>query len=513
VRQNQDYRSGGADLVRPDLDAVPQAYRARVEDLFDTWSGVSGRNRVLSSYYDMKSRVKLLGISIPADERFSKLNCVTGWCSKAVHAHVNRSTFDGYVFGGEGDPGLDRLVRENRLRSVYKQALTGALVHGVSAITVMRGGPGQPAVKVRAHSATQFSVLWGKDEGRISCGIVLSDVDREGRASRYTAHFPDAVLTLYRVDEDWLCEVEPHPMGRPMMEVICHDPDLDRPLGHSMLTPELLGIVDKAMRDIMRMEVGAEFFTFPQRYAIGVAEELFGREVPKEEAEADGEEEAGTDADADGGDDQEPKYVSDPVKKLQAYIGSIWAITRDENGDVPTVGQFSPTSAENFTAMFENDAQRFSGATNVPIGQLGVLSNNYTSSDALGAANDPLILEVEAMNLRNAEVMEEVARMIMAVEGGIPLSSLPEERAAVQAYMSDPSAPTIAARADAWTKIAGADKGLIGTRVWYEGLGLHQATINRIISERGQASSTAALNAIADKLGAPTPQTWGGGSE
>ncbi|MDY4041318.1 MAG: phage portal protein [Collinsella sp.] len=501
--QTQTY--GGVAPGWPDMDAVPARYRDRMTDLFDTWGHVSARNQMLSAYYDMKSQLKMLGISIPSDARFEQLNCVTGWCSKAVHAHVNRSTFDGYVFDGEQDAGLDALVRANRMRSLYKQALTGALVHGVAAITVMRGGPGQPAVKVRAHSATQFSVLWDKDEGRISCGVVLADVDRTGRASRYVAHFPDAVLTLSRHGNDWTCEVEPHVMGRPMMEVICHDPDLDRPLGHSMLTPELLGIVDKAMRDVMRMEVGAEFFTFPQRYAIGVAEELFGREVPAGDGEG---------ADGDGTDGAEAEVVPDPVKKFQAYIGSIWAITRDENGEVPTVGQFSPTSAENFTLMFENDAQRFSGATNVPIGQLGVLSNTYTSSDALGAANDPLILEVEAINLRAREAMEEVARMMMAVVEGVPLLSLPEDRASVQAYMSDPSMPTIAARADAWTKLAGADKTIAGTRVYYEGVGLSQATIGRLEAERRQQGAIAALNAIADATGAarlPEPKTAEGG--
>lgn len=497
--QNQTY--AGAATGWPDMGAVPARYRDRMVDLFDTWGLVAPRNRMLSSYYDMKSGLRLLGISIPSDARFERLNCVTGWCSKAVHAHVNRSTFDGYVFDGERDAALDALVRANRMRSLYKQALTGSLVHGVSAVTVMRGGPGQPAVKVRAHSATQFSVLWDKDEGRIACGVALADVDRVGRASRYTAHFPDAVLTLSRHGEDWSCEVEPHVMGRPMMEVVCHDPDLDRPLGHSMLTPELLGIVDKAMRDVMRMEVGAEFFTFPQRYAIGVAEELFGREVPAGEGGGGGDE------------DPETEFVPDPVRKFQAYIGSIWAITRDENGDVPTVGQFSPTSAENFTMMFENDAQRFSGATNVPLGQLGVLSNSYTSSDALGAANDPLILEVESINLRSREAMEEVARMMMAVSDGIPLASLPEARASVQAYMSDPSAPTIAARADAWTKLAGADASIAGTRVYYEGVGLSQATIGRLEAERRSRGAIDALNAIADAAGgpsAPGPDAAGG---
>lgn len=141
-----------------------------------------------------------------------------------------------------------------------------------------------------------------------------------------------------------------------------------------------------------------------------------------------------------------PARKSTPLERFNAYIGSFIAINRDENGDLPQVGQFPAPTADNFTRVFENDAQRFSGATNVPLAQLGVLSNTYTSSDALGAANDPLILEVERINADNKETLEEVARMMMAVAGGVPLDGLTEQQRGVQAYFQDPSMPTIAAR-------------------------------------------------------------------
>jgi hypothetical protein len=250
--------------------------------------------------------------------------------------------------------------------------------------------------------------------------------------------------------------------------------------------------VDKAMRDVLRMELGAEFFTFPQRYVLGATEGLFSAPSEDEDAEE-------ADEDAEEADEDAETIVS-PQAKWDAYVGAIWAITRDENGDLPQVGQFTPSSAENFTAMFENDAQRFSGATNVPLAQLGVLSNNYTSSDALGAANDPLILEVETMNRRNAAAMEEVARMMMCAKDGCKPSELGERADTVQAYMRDPSKSTFAASADAWVKIGGADNSLVGTDVWYEGVGFSQATIDRIEANKDKADATAELGAIAELL-------------
>ena len=479
-----------APIVRPPRKIAPARYRDRLDELFQAWGAVMGRNRVLSLYYRMHNSLKDLGISIPED--LLDVNCTVGWCEKAIKTRAVRSNFDGFVFNGATDGSLNALVSANRMRSLYDKAVRSTLVHGISAFTVMRGGDGQPAVKVRAYSGTQFSVLWDKDADRISCGIVLADVDKDGAPSKYVAHFGDAVLTFDRSGADWACEAEPNPMGRPMMEVLAFDPDLDRPLGHSMLTPEVLGIVDKAMRDVLRMEVGAEFFTFPQRYVIGAAEDLFSTAPDGCEQNEDGEF-----VDAKGNVIQP---VVSEVAKFKAYIGAILAISRDENGDVPTVGQFTPSSADNFTRMFENDAQRFSGATDVPLGQLGVMSNTYTSSEALGAANNPLIISVEEMNRQFAGTMEEVARMMLAVQLGLPMAQLPPEKREVSAVFADPSMPTISARADAWTKLGAADPSIVGTRVYYENIGLDQATIDRLEAEKRKNGAIASLNRIASAM-------------
>ena len=500
---SQNTRYDETSLPMPDPNAVPEEHRGALSDLFDTWHAVKGRNARLTSYYNMKNLTKDLGVSIPP--QLTGVNTVVGWASKAVKVMAVRSKFDGFVFGGQKNRVLDAMVRDNRLRTLYSMAVQSALVHGVAAFTVMRGKDGAPP-KVRAYTANQFAVLWDKDEGRIGAGIVLADTDAAGTATKYVMHTADSVITIERAGGDsgrgweWRSRTEPHVMGRPLMEPLVFDADGDRPLGHSRITPEVMGIIDKAMRDVLRMEVGAEFFTAPQRYILGADEDLFDP-TPLVAPEKAGD---GGDDPALESDEAAPskRAVADRNMMVRAYIGSFLALTRDQNGDVPTVGQFPAGDAHNFIAVFENDAQRFSGATNVPLGQLGVMSNTYTSSDALGAANDPLILEVESMNARNKETMEELARMMMAVEHGVPIAELDDELKDVQASFIDPSMPTISARADAWTKIAASDEGIKGTRVWYEGLGLTQATIDRIEAEKGQTSALATLDSIAEQLGA-----------
>lgn len=102
-----------------------------------------------------------------------------------------------------------------------------------------------------------------------------------------------------------------------------------------------------------------------------------------------------------------------------SYLDERRYITPNARGWVDILRGFGNEVTHELRMVTENDAQRFSGASLVPLGQLGVLSNTYTSSDALGAANDPLILDVERTNQSMARSMEEVARLMMALDRGI----------------------------------------------------------------------------------------------
>lgn len=494
-------RYDGAVTDRPQDEAIPPELRQVVHDLFDTWAAVRARNARLTRYYEMRNSTKDFGIAIPP--QLARVDEVVGWAQKAVDVRVDRSVFDGYVFRGKSDPALDALVTANRMRQLVRQATRSMLTHGCAAMTVMRGTGGQPAAKVRAYSANQCCMLWDKDADGISAGIVLADVDRLGRASRYVLHLPERVLVLSRPSEDsaeWSLESdERNPVGAMLMVPLVNDGDLDKPLGHPVLTPELTSIVDKAVRDVLRMDVGAEFFTAPQRYALGVADDLFSKPLIGEDGEPVIDEETG-----------DPVLVTDEAKKLRAYLGSLWAFTKDENGDAPTVGQFPAGDAQNFIATYENDAQRFSGASLVPLAQLGVMGNAYTSSDALSASNDPLILDVQGINDGLRDSLWQVARLMTAVSQGVSLSGLTADQDGVMASFADPSMPTLASRADAWTKLAAIDPSIVGTRVFYEGVGLDQATIDRLMAAKEDSAQAIAYRQI---FAGGTKQPASGGDE
>lgn len=482
----QSNRYDGVSTSRPFGPGIPTDLAPVLDDLFDTWDAVRARNARLTQYYEMRNPIKDFGIAIPPS--LDHVDEVVGWAQKAVDVRVNRSFFDGFVFRGKSDPALDALVTQNRMRQLVRMATRSMLTHGCSAITVMRGAAGQPAAKVRAFSANQCCMLWDKDADQIGAGIVLAGVDRRGNANRYVLHLPDRITVFARGADggQWYVESdERNPVGSMLMVPLVNDADIDKPLGHPVLTPELTSIVDKAVRDVLRMDVGAEFFTTPQRWATGIAADLFSRPLMDDDGKPVLDEETG-----------EPVLVTDEAKKLRAYLGSLWAFTKDEDGDTPQLGQFPAGDANNFIVTYENDAQRFSGASLVPLAQLGVMGNTYTSSDALSASNDPLILDVQGINDGLKDSLWQVARLMMAVSAGVRLDQLTAEQDGVMASFRDPSMPTMASRADAWTKLGGLDSSIVGTRVFYEGVGLDQATIDRLMSEKQDQSAARVTDAI-----------------
>lgn len=205
-------------ISTPNLDNVPDAYRDTVKRLFLRWSSVYDRNYELYQYYTMKSQLKSIGLDItPA---MPNLNTVVGWCSKAVRAHSMRSVFDGFVFGGQQNATLDAVVRTNRMRSIYQQAWSSALVYGISAVTVMRSVDANNPVKVRVFSANQFCTEWDTAADGVTNGVFLTSVDDKGVPDQYTVHMPYTVLTLDRIDANtWSCTEEHHPMNLSLIHI------------------------------------------------------------------------------------------------------------------------------------------------------------------------------------------------------------------------------------------------------------------------------------------------------
>ena len=121
-----------------------------------------------------------------------------------------------------------------------------------------------------------------------------------------------------------------------------------------------MSIVDSAMRTVKRSEISAEFYSVPQKYALG------------------------TDPDAE------------PMDKWSAAMSMMLEITKDQDGDVPTVGQFQQQAMTPHLDQLKLFASLFAGETGLTLEDLGFSSGNPASSDAIKAAHESLRLKARA---------------------------------------------------------------------------------------------------------------------
>lgn len=443
---------------------LPARETEMVHRLIRVWGAKLGRNRLRYRYYSGKNALRDFGISIP--DKLRDVETVVGWPAKAVDALAVRSRLEGFTFEGGDIGAMGEIARRNRLRCLYQQAARSELIGSCSFLTVSAGADGEPSAIISAYSCMSAAAEWDRRSKRIACGLTVVDTEREPDTGIeepvwVNLYTDDSTWEMRRDGSGWTSRRVPHEMGRPMMEPLVFRPSLERPFGTSRINRAVMSITDSAVREALRTEVGAEFYTSPQKYILGADEGLL-----------------------DGAD------------KWDAYIGNILAITRDEDGGTPQVGMFSQGSMQPHTEYMRSLAARFSGETSIPISELGVIHDNPASAEAIYAAKESLVCEASDMNEANGDALREVAKMALAVAGGKRLDALDENEASVMPRFKNPAMPSLVSQADAITKVISAVPWVADSEVALEEYGFDDSQIRRLRSDRAKAEADAALSAM-----------------
>lgn len=117
-----------------------------------------------------------------------------------------------------------------------------------------------------------------------------------------------------------------------------------------------MDLQDSAARTLKRSEISAEFYSYPQRYVLGM------------------------DPDAE------------QMDKWRAAMSTMLRIDKDDNGDRPTVGSFTQQSMTPHLEQIRVLAGMFAGETGLTLDDLGFPSQNPSSSEAIKAAHENLRL-------------------------------------------------------------------------------------------------------------------------
>ena len=453
------------------IPGLTETEQRQLNDLAAELNFHQARNAKKERYYEGHVTLRDVNIGIALPKTLDTFEVGCNWGQKAVDVLAARSMFDGFVGTGGNLDGLAKLVTDNRLVAAYEKACRDELKFGCTFATL--SADDAIGCRIRFHSPNMASALWSGVKGRIDCGLAVMDTVRSEkdettwRPTVVNLYTDEDILVLRAINGRWTAERLPHKMGRPLMEPLIWNATYSKPFGRSRLKRAIRSLIDDYIRIVANATIALEFDTAPQKYILGVTDE---------------------------------QYDAIVLDKFKAYMGSVLAATSNpETGEKPTFGQLIQGSLSPHVEKMRMTATQFAAATGLTVTDVGVVNDaNPTSSDAILAQSQTLVLMAQQLNTGNGDALHTIACMAQAIVRNVTLSELTEDECGVMAHFKNPAMPSVAVTADAAIKIASARQEFASTDTFLEMIGFDQADIRRIRAQEQRARGQALLMEMDD---------------
>lgn len=396
-------------------------------------------------YYDADNDIRDYGISTPA--KFVHMRPGIGWASRCVNTLSDRVVFEGFA----GDTfGINEYLESINGYSVLSKSKHDAFVAGCAFVAISDDAdadgnllkvlvPFTAAEATGCLDQTTGLLKYGMAVTRWSPpqpnnkkkGIRFSPADYIIFTPEYTALFVNRSLS----------EIVANPTGRTLLHPITNRSSADRPLGKSRISNTVRRIINEVGRLKRREEIAEEFYSLPQRYINGLAEG-----AKKDEG-------------------------------LDSAIGKVWAITKDEDGDKPEIGQLTQMSIDQFETAKKDKARDFCAETALTLRNLGYETGNPSSPESLVAMSDDLLLEaVNAQEEMGKQIKEIAITLRLALDAN---ASIPDDLRTIVPAWKPIFQVDIGAAGDAVFKLFEVMPELQGTLAGYRflGIGIKEAEV------------------------------------
>ncbi len=296
-------------------------------------------------YYDMKNHVQEIKGIIP--DNFKWISHSLGWCAKAVDSLADRILFDEF----QNDSfQLNEIYRLNNSDILFSSAVLSALISSCSFLYVGKDSDDYPTIQViDGGSATG---IIDPVTNLLTEGYAVLERDENDKPVR-EAYFQANSTEYYENGQqtDFLYHNAPYALLVPVI----NRPDARRPFGHSRISRACMSITQMVLRAMLRAEVSSEFYSFPQKYTLGLSQDA-------------------------------------EFNNRYASMSSFLDLRKDEDGSHPTVGQFQQSSMAPYTEYMRMLASVFAGETGLTLDDLGFVTSNPSSEEAIKASHENLRL-------------------------------------------------------------------------------------------------------------------------
>lgn len=309
------------------------------------------RVRLRYEYYEMKNAMKDLNVSTPP--QFQWLKETLGWCGKAVDSLADRLVFREFE---EDNFELNQIFQMNNPDTLFDSSILSALVASCCFIYISPDADGYPRLQV-IDGANATGII-DPITGLLTEGYAVLERENgneQSDAPVLEAYFVHGRTEYIRKGENRK-KIVRHSAEHPLLVPIIYRPDAVRPFGHSRISRACMGIMQSALRTLKRAEISAEFYSFPQKYVTGLSED------------------------------------AEQLEKWKATMSSFITFTKDEDGDSPKLGQFTQQSMSPYTEQLRTLAALFAGETGLTLDDLGFVTDNPSSAEAIKASHENLRL-------------------------------------------------------------------------------------------------------------------------
>lgn len=432
-----------------------------------------------TQFYDASVRWSNLGIAIP-DEMAIWLDSTLGWCGIAVDTLEERLEWRGWVTDADDDYGLDDTYKDNQLALESSLLHLDALIYGVAFWSVTNGTSNEPDPLVTAESPLTTTYEWDRRARRAAAALIVGKRDAMSLPERISLHLPgeDVILRASVGTEPgrWVVEDRiTYPHDRVSVIPVVNRPWGTRRAGRSEITRAMRSLQKNAVRTLAGWEIAREFFAAPQRYAMGANERSF--------------------VDKDG----------NPLTAWQAYVGRVWAMERDEDGNIPTVGQFPSGDPTAYFTGLRGLGSLFAAEAGLAVSYLGIPTDQPASADAIRAGDARLLKRAERRHTHFGAGHHELGEQAYMVRHNS--ETVPDEFRGVDESWSDPATPTRAASSDAATKLVAAGILPAESEVTMELVGLSRSDQRRVQADRRRLGVSETIAALTAAAAAPVDET------
>ena len=299
--------------------------------------------------YAMQHDEQMVGITIPPEIR-RRYRSVVGWCAKGVDSLADRLVFREFE---NDDFQVNDIFKVNNPDVFFDSVVLSAMIASCSFVYISTGEDDEPRLQV--IGAGDATGVIDPITGLLTEGYAVLDRDGNGNAT-VEAHFLPGQTKYYYADKNIQDSEVSHNFQHPLLVPVIHRPDEARPFGRSRISRAGMYFQRYAKRTLERADITAEFYSFPQKYVTGLSND------------------------------------AEPMESWKATVSSMLQFTKDDDGEKPTLGQFTTSSMSPFTEQLRTAAAGFAGEMGLTLDDLGFVSDNPSSVEAIKASHENLRL-------------------------------------------------------------------------------------------------------------------------